>query len=83
MDTLLLSGGRLPECSERLFNMWYCYNGILSDPKAAINPSPPPPLPANMKMSHEPNFEILGAPIGDVIFCATQRQSGSCPSCQP
>ena len=23
-----------------------------------------------MKMAHEPNFEILGAPIGDVIFCA-------------
>ena len=23
-----------------------------------------------MKRSHEPNFEILGAPIGDVIFCA-------------
>ena len=27
-------------------------------------------FPANMKRSHEPNFEILGAPIGDVIFCA-------------
>ena len=27
-------------------------------------------FPANMKMAHEPNFEILGAPIGDVIFCA-------------
>ena len=25
---------------------------------------------ANMKMVHEPTFEILGAPIGDVIFCA-------------
>ena len=21
-------------------------------------------------MAHEPNFKILGAPIGDVIFCA-------------
>ena len=27
-------------------------------------------FPADMKMHHEPNFEILGAPIGDVIFCA-------------
>eukprot|EP00731_Ephydatia_muelleri_P000323 Em0001g323a len=27
-------------------------------------------FPANMKRSHEPNCEILGAPIGDVIFCA-------------
>eukprot|EP00731_Ephydatia_muelleri_P007211 Em0003g1459a len=25
-------------------------------------------FPANIKRSHEPNFEILGAPIGDVIF---------------
>ena len=27
-------------------------------------------FPANVKRSHEPNFEILGAPIGDVISCA-------------
>ena len=27
-------------------------------------------LLANRKRSHEPNFEILGALIGDVIFCA-------------
>ena len=27
-------------------------------------------FPADMKMHYEPNFEILGAPIGDVIFCA-------------
>ena len=24
---------------------------------------------ANMKMAHDPNVEILGAPIGDVILC--------------
>ena len=23
-----------------------------------------------MKLSHEPNFKVLGAPIGDPIFCA-------------
>ena len=27
-------------------------------------------FPANMKRSHGPNFEILGAPIGDVVFYA-------------
>eukprot|EP00731_Ephydatia_muelleri_P021839 Em0014g430a len=27
-------------------------------------------FPADMKMLHEPNLEILGAPIGDDIFCA-------------
>ena len=28
-------------------------------------------FPQEMKVSHEPNFEVLGAPIGDPIFCAT------------
>eukprot|EP00731_Ephydatia_muelleri_P006120 Em0003g368a len=27
-------------------------------------------FPADMKRQHDPNVEILGAPIGDVIFCA-------------
>ena len=27
-------------------------------------------FPQEMKVSHEPNFEVLGAPIGDPIFCA-------------
>eukprot|EP00731_Ephydatia_muelleri_P013351 Em0007g661a len=27
-------------------------------------------FPADIKVFHEPNFEILGAPIGDAIFCA-------------
>ena len=27
-------------------------------------------FPVDMKVCHEPNLEILGAPIGDVIFCA-------------
>ena len=30
-----------------------------------------PDFPQEMKVSHEPNFEVLGAPIGDPIFCAT------------
>ena len=28
-------------------------------------------FPSMMKTSHVPHFEILGAPIGDAIFCAT------------
>ena len=27
-------------------------------------------FPQEMKVSQEPNFEVLGAPIGDPIFCA-------------
>ena len=27
-------------------------------------------FPADIKVFHEPNLEILGAPIGDAIFCA-------------
>ena len=27
-------------------------------------------FPADIKVFHQPNFEILGAPIGDAIFCA-------------
>ncbi|KAL5460331.1 hypothetical protein EMCRGX_G033776 [Ephydatia muelleri] len=27
-------------------------------------------FPQEMKLSHEPNFKVLGAPIGDPIFCA-------------
>ena len=29
-----------------------------------------PDFPQEMKVSQEPNFEVLGAPIGDPIFCA-------------
>ena len=31
-------------------------------------------FPADIKVLHEPNFEILGAPIGDALFCAKASQ---------
>ena len=42
-------------------------------------------FPADIKVFHEPNFEILGAPIGDVINSSLKsepRQSNCCPRCQ-
>ncbi|KAL5468955.1 hypothetical protein EMCRGX_G030116 [Ephydatia muelleri] len=62
------------ECSKLLFNLWYLDDGTLACPKATVNRAIlviQQGFPANMKMAaHEPNFAILGVPIGDVIFCA-------------
>ena len=32
-------------------------------------------FPDEMKRSNVPHFEILGAPIGDLVFCVAQKQS--------
>ena len=40
---------------------------------------------ADIKVFHEPNFEILGAPIGDAIFCAkflAQKRAKAVNRCQ-
>ena len=45
-------------------------------------------FPADIKVFHEPNFEILGAPIGMQYFVPNSslkrepRQSNCCPRCQ-
>eukprot|EP00731_Ephydatia_muelleri_P021237 Em0013g964a len=43
------------DCLALLFNAWFLDDGLL----------------AGMKVSHEPHLVILGAPIGDYLFCAS------------
>eukprot|EP00731_Ephydatia_muelleri_P016405 Em0009g829a len=53
------------ECSNLLFNRW-----INATKCELISQGSLEGFPADMKRQHDPNVEILGAPIGDVIFCA-------------
>eukprot|EP00731_Ephydatia_muelleri_P013707 Em0007g1017a len=64
------------ESSELLFNLWYLDNGWLplglridTTKCELFSQCNLDGFPTNMKMAHEPNFEILGTPIEDVIFC--------------